>query len=163
MTCTSLNTTAKTTDADQKAPFDPSARQIDSSGYSYVDFCAALNGTPDPRDFCNGLIAAYLKQGRSEAFCREFQKGYAEFLAEAKGPAIAAQLRRGDFVTPQAVRKAFDEWRPTFSDRRRIQEQAEKRAAAATEHPRPRFEVGAGTGPRAAIDFGAVDSSITTT
>lgn len=71
------------TDGDQaEAPFDPYARYIDRKGLSYKDFGAYLTGcTPDEGDRANANIERYLREGRSEAFCRTFRQGYdAHFL-----------------------------------------------------------------------------------
>lgn len=74
-----MNATPKAkTDGDQaKAPFDPYARFIDHKGLSYKDFGAYLTGcTPDEGDRANANIERYLREGRSEAFCRVFRQGY---------------------------------------------------------------------------------------
>lgn len=76
MTSSSLNTTGTGTDARKEAPFDPYARQIDRNGLSYVDFEAVLDGKPDPEDYCNSRIEILIRNGRSEAFCREYRAGY---------------------------------------------------------------------------------------
>lgn len=100
MTCSSSNTTGQRTDALEKGPFDPSARQYGSDGLSYVDFHAALNGEPDPQDPVNSSISRYLKQGRSEAFCREYRKGY-----EGAARSIAVVQLEGRF-SPEELRAA---------------------------------------------------------
>lgn len=74
-----MNATPKAkTDGDQaEAPFDPYARFIDRKGLSYKDFGAYLTGcTPDEGDRANTNIERYLREGRSEAFCRVFRQGY---------------------------------------------------------------------------------------
>lgn len=76
MTSHSSNMTGAKADALEESGFDPSARQVDSAGRTFVDFFAALNGEVDPQDDCNARIAALLRAGRSEAFCREYRKGY---------------------------------------------------------------------------------------
>ena len=76
MTSHSSNMTGAKADALEESGFDPSARQVDSAGRTFVDFFAALNGEVDSQDDCNARIAALLRAGRSEAFCREYRKCY---------------------------------------------------------------------------------------
>lgn len=131
MTCSSSNTTGQRTDALEKGPFDPYARQIDRSGLSYVDFHAALNGEPDPQDPCNAEISRLAKQGRSEAFCREYRKGYDAKLAEVRGQSLAFQARRGDFTSAKGAQQAVECWEPGYSDRQAIHQAAERHAEVA--------------------------------
>lgn len=63
--------------------FDPQARFIARDGIAYKDFAAYLVGRPDAEDLGNGSIARYRKEGRSEAFCRVFRKGYDDWYPKA--------------------------------------------------------------------------------
>lgn len=136
MTCSSLSTTGQRnstseSNALEKGPFDPGARQYGSDGISYVDFHAALNGEPDPQDPCNAEISRLAKQGRSEAFCREYRKGYDAKLAEVRGQSLAFQARRGDFTSAKGAQQAVECWEPGYSDRQAIHQAAERHAEVA--------------------------------
>ena len=72
------------TDADEKAPFDPHARFIARDGIAYKDFAAYLVGQPDPKDLGNINVARYRAEGRSEAFCRCWRKGYDGWVGHAR-------------------------------------------------------------------------------
>ena len=167
MTSPSFNTTRTlrtTADALQEGTFDPLARQIDGYGRSYVDFHAVANGETDPEDPCNAEIDRLVKQGRSEAFCREYRVGWQLSYQVTRGQSLAATFRANSAqgpAGPEAIREAFKNWAPGFNDRRRIAETAEKRAkevVGRVEAP-VKFEFGAGTLARAA---GILDGNLTT-
>lgn len=71
---------AEATPSDQA--FDPQARFVDSKGFAYRNFAHRLIGKLDEEDQGNRLIARYLSEGRSEAFCRVFREGYDRKFAE---------------------------------------------------------------------------------
>lgn len=168
MTSHSFSTTQTlrtTADALKEGTFDPLARQIDSYGRSYVDFHAVANGETDPEDPCNAEIDRLVKQGRSEAFCREYRIGWHLSYQATRGQSLAATFRTNPSKAPagpQAIREAFKSWKPGFNDRRTIAETAEKRAKEVTGEglePPPKFEFGVGTLARAA---GILDGNLTT-
>lgn len=168
MTLRSFNTTQMlrtTADALKEGTFDPLARQIDGYGRSYVDFHAVANGETDPEDPCNAEIDRLVKQGRSEAFCREYRVGWHLSYQATRGQSLAATFRANPskaLAGPQAIREAFKNWKPGFNDRRLIAETAEKRAKEVTGEglePPPKFEFGAGTLARAA---GILDGNLVT-
>ena len=73
-------------DGQEASPFDPHARYTHCNGLVYQDFARYLLGEPDPKDRANANIARYLREGRSEAFCRVFREGYDDHLARIGGP-----------------------------------------------------------------------------
>lgn len=158
MTSNASSTTRAATDAVQEAPFDPSARQFDSAGRSFVDFHAALCGEADPQDSCNAEITRLIREGRSEAFCREYRKGWDSKAAEVRGQSIAYQIKRGDWQTPQAIRQGFNAWKPGYSDRRNIAEAAEAHASKET----GRINIGAAAWAVGTPDFGQINTRIVT-
>lgn len=100
------------TDGDQaEAPFDPYARFIDRKGLSYKDFGAYLTGCfPDDGDRANTNIERYLREGRSEAFCRVFRQGYDGYAHQGHGVASCkAHLGAGQ---AEALQTAFQGRRP---------------------------------------------------
>lgn len=168
MTSRSFNTTQMlrtTADALQEGTFDPLARQIDGYGRSYVDFHAVANGETDPEDPCNVEIDRLVKQGRSEAFCREYRVGWHLSYQATRGQSLAATFRANPAqgpAGPQAIREAFKNWKPGFNDRRLIAETAEKRAKEVVGPPpeEPVFTARALARAAGALDYGQLNPRI---